>query len=54
MTSGYKGEDGKDQVAIFEVGNDIIRESLSVLEARSGKKIEYQDDEAKKSSSKGK
>lgn len=54
VTIGYKSEDGKDQVAIFEVGKDIIRESLAVLEARSGKKIVYQDEEAKKSSSKGK
>ena len=54
VTIGYKGEDGKDQVAIFELGKDIVRESLAVLEARSGKKIVYQDEEAKKSSSKGK
>jgi hypothetical protein len=50
VTIGYKDTEGKEQVAVFELGKDIIRTSLAVLEARSGKKIEYQDDEAKKSS----
>ena len=50
VTIGYKDNDGKEQVAVFELGKDIIRTTLSILEARSGKKIEYQDEEAKKSS----
>lgn len=50
VTIGYKGDDGKDQVAVFELGKDIIRTTLPILETRSGKKIEYQDEEAKKSS----
>ena len=50
VTIGYKGDDGKEQVAVFELGKDIVRTSLAVLEARSGKKIQYQDEEAKKSS----
>ncbi len=50
VTIGYKGEDGKDQVAVFELGKDIVRTTLPILEARSGKKLAYQDEEAKKSS----
>ncbi len=50
VTIGYKGSDGKEEVAIFELGKDIIRTSLPILEARSGKKIEYQDEQAKKAS----
>jgi hypothetical protein len=50
VTIGYKGEDGKEEVAVYELGKDIVRTTLAILEARSGKKIEYQDDEAKKSS----
>ena len=50
VTIGYKGEDGKEEVAVFELGKDIVRTTLPILEARSGKKIEYQDEEAKKSS----
>ena len=50
VTIGYKGTEGKDEVAVFELGKDIVRTTLPILEARSGKKIEYQDEEAKKSS----
>lgn len=50
VTIGYKDNEGKEQVAVFELGKDIIRTTLPILEARSGKKIEYQDEEAKKSS----
>lgn len=50
VTIGYKDEEGKEQVAVFELGKGIIRTTLPILEARSGKKIEYQDEEARKSS----
>lgn len=50
VTIGYKDTDGKEQVAVFELGKDIVRTTLPILEARSGKKIEYQDEEAKKAS----
>lgn len=50
LTVGYKDGDGKEQVAVFELGKDIVRTTLAVVETRSGKKIEYQDEEAKKSS----
>ena len=50
VTIGYKGIDDKDQVAVFELGKDIVRTTLAILETRSGKKIEYQDEDAKKSS----
>ncbi len=49
LTVGYKGGDGKDQVAIIELGKDLVRSVLPIVETRSGKKIEYQDEEAKKS-----
>jgi hypothetical protein len=40
---------GKEQAVVFELGKDIVRTTLSILEARTGKKIQYQDDEARKS-----
>ncbi|QUW01758.1 hypothetical protein J8C02_12795 [Chloracidobacterium sp. MS 40/45] len=49
VTIGYRGEDGREEVAVFELGKDIVRTTLPILEARSGKKIEYQDEEARKS-----
>lgn len=50
ITIGYKDADDKEQVAVFELGKDIVRTTLPIIEARSGKKIEYQDEDAKKSS----
>ena len=35
---------------MFELGKDIVRTTLASLEARTGKKIDYQDEEARKSS----
>jgi hypothetical protein len=39
----------QDQVAVLEIGKDIIRTTLAVVETRSGKKVTYQDEEARKS-----
>ncbi len=50
VTIGYKDSEGTEQVAVFELGKDIVRTTLPILEARSGKKLEYQDEEAKKAS----
>jgi len=48
LTVGYTDERGKDQVVILELGKEIVRDTLAVIEARSGKQVEYQDDEARK------
>jgi hypothetical protein len=49
LTVGYKDDSGKDQVAVLELGKGIVRTTLPIVETRSGKKVEYQDDEARKS-----
>jgi len=49
LTIGYKDSTDKDQVAVIELGKDIVRATLPIVETRSGKKIEYQDEEARKS-----
>jgi hypothetical protein len=49
LTVGFKDEADKDQVAVIELGKDIVRATLPIVETRSGKTIEYQDEEAKKS-----
>jgi hypothetical protein len=48
VTIAYKDDTGKDQVAVLELGKDIVRATLPILEARSGKKVTYQDAEAAK------
>jgi hypothetical protein len=50
LTIGFKDEQNVDQVAIIELGKDIVRTTLPIVETRSGKKVEYQDDEARKAS----
>jgi hypothetical protein len=49
LTISYKDAHGAEQAAVLELGKDIVRTSLKVLEVRSGKEIEYQDEDAKKS-----
>lgn len=48
LTLTYHDTAGKEQAAVLEIGKDIIRTTLTIVQTRSGKEIEYQDDEAKK------
>jgi|SRR5579872_393903 len=48
LTVGYVDEDGKQQAMIFRVEKNDIRTILVSLEARTGRKVEFQDDEARK------
>ncbi|HYD16574.1 MAG TPA: hypothetical protein VEB03_01075 [Candidatus Nanoarchaeia archaeon] len=50
LTISWKDDNDKQQAAVFEIGKEIIRTELAALEARTGRKVEYQDDEARKSS----
>ena len=49
LTVGWKDEQDKQHAAVFELGKSITRTTIATLEARTGKKIDYQDDEARKS-----
>lgn len=49
LTVGWKDDDGKQHAAVFELGKAVVRTTIATLEARTGKKVEYQDDEARKS-----
>lgn len=48
VTIGYVDEEGKQQALIFRVEKGDIRSVLASLEARTGRRIEYQDNEARK------
>jgi hypothetical protein len=48
LTISWKDENNKDQAAVFELGKDIVRVQLAAIQARTGRKVEYQDDEARK------
>jgi hypothetical protein len=48
LTLGYLDEDGRQQVMVFRVDKGDVRSMLVTLEARTGRRIDYQDDEARK------
>lgn len=48
LTIGYTDKDGNEQAMVLQVGKDQIRPLLVSLEARTGRRVEYQDDEARK------
>lgn len=49
LTVGFLDDSKKQQAAVFELGKDVISPTLTGLEAKTGKKVEYQDDESRKS-----
>ncbi len=54
LTVSYKDSASKDQAAVFELGKDIVRTTLKIVETRSGKDIQFQDEDARKSIGGGK
>jgi len=48
LTVGYVDEDGGHQALVFRVDKNGIRATLASLEARTGVRIAYQDEEARK------
>lgn len=48
LTIGFIDSEARPQVMVLEVGKDSIRPLLVSIEAKSGKRVEYQDEEARK------
>ncbi len=48
VTIGFTNPDGKEQVLIVRVEKGDIRSVLTTLESRTGRRIEYQDEEARR------
>jgi len=48
LTIGYSDDSGQQQAWVFRVDKNGIRATLVSLEARTGLKIQYQDEEARK------
>lgn len=47
LTIGFQDDDGRQQALMFRVNKDDVRLTLVSLEARTGQKVEYQDEEAR-------
>jgi len=48
LTLGYVDAEGKQQAVVFRVDKGDIRSVLTGLEARTGRRVEFQDQEARK------
>jgi hypothetical protein len=48
VTLGYTDADGRQQAVVVRIEKGDIRAVLIALEARTGRRVEYQDDEARK------
>ena len=48
LTVGYTDEQGRQQALVFQVHKGAVRAVLVSLEAKTGRKVEFQDDEARK------
>jgi|SRR5579871_4633129 len=48
LSIGYTDDDGKQQALIFKVAKGGVRSTLVSLEARTGLKVQFQDEEARK------
>src|SRR5215831_1642882 len=48
VTIGYADREGKQQALVFRVDKGDIRSVLAALEARTGRRVEYTDEEARK------
>lgn len=49
VTIGYVDEEGHQQALVFQFSKGDVRTILAGLEAKTGRRVEYQDDEARKS-----
>ncbi len=48
LTLGFTGADGRQEALVFQVHKGAVRAVLAGLEARTGRRVEYQDAEARK------
>ena len=48
LTLGYQDEEGRQQALVFKVDKSDIRTVLVTLEARTGLKVQYQDEDARR------
>ncbi|MCS7314342.1 MAG: hypothetical protein RMI94_08245 [Bryobacterales bacterium] len=48
LTIGYRDEQDRQQAMVFRVDKRDIRAVLAALEARTGRRVEFQDEEARK------
>lgn len=50
LTINFRDESGEQHAVIFELGKKIVRTTLRGIEARTGLRIEFEDEQSRKSS----
>jgi hypothetical protein len=48
LTVGFTDDQGRQQAMVFQVGKNEVRTMLVVLEAKTGRRVEFQDDDARR------
>jgi hypothetical protein len=48
LTIGFSDDEGRQQALVFRIDKNHVRQVLASLEARTGRKVQFQDDEARK------
>lgn len=48
LTVGYSDAEGRQQAMVFQVNKSDVRSLLVSLEARTGRKVEFQDEDARR------
>jgi hypothetical protein len=48
ITIGYSDDEGKQQAIVLRVDKHLVRSALATLEARTGRAVSYQDENARK------
>ena len=48
VTIGYTDENDKPQGVVIEIPKGTVKSTITILEVRSGKKVEYESEEARK------
>jgi hypothetical protein len=48
LTVGYTDEQGRQQAMVFQVDKGAVRSVLVSLEAKTGRRVEFQDEDARK------
>ncbi len=49
LTIGFSDDEGRRQAAVFQLDKNSVRALLAGLEAKTGRRVEYQDEDARRS-----
>jgi hypothetical protein len=48
LTIGWKDEKNENHAAVFQLDKSVVKTTIETLESKTGKKVDFQDDDARK------